>query len=218
MLAAIFLWRIRATTTVRWNGPVFDAHRVIGDVPHRYNAAPTQVTPVIIGHEQDERLVADSAAFGWKRKFLSGGMVINARAETVQTRPMFRAAFKAKRCVIPANGFFEWEKSGKQRLPWYFTSTAHAMFGLAGLYDPATDAQPAGFVILTTAPNELVAPYHNRMPVMLAPGDAKAFIQGTPEAAAAMLQTYSAGAMKAHRVSPAMNRAGHDGAECITAI
>ena len=92
------------------------------------------------------------------------------------------------------------------------------MFGLAGLYAPATDEQPAGFVILTTEPNEIVAPYHNRMPVMVAPASAKAFIKGTASEAAAMLHPYPAESMRAHRVTPAMNKANYEGPDCIAAM
>ena len=188
------------------------------DLPQRYNTAPTEFAPVVVAQGLEGGLQARSARFGWQRQFLSGGMVINARAETARTSPLFRAAFAAKRCVIPANGFYEWQKSGRSRLPWYFTSTQHPVFGFAGLFDPATDSQPAAFVILTTEPCALVAPYHNRMPVMLAPSDARAFILGSPDEAAVLLRPYDAEAMQAHRVSPVMNRAGFDGPECIARV
>ena len=197
---------------------VFAMRRIGFDLKQRYNAAPTEMVHVIINQEQESGLGVSLATFGWQRKFLSGGMVINARAETVQDRPLFRAAFAAHRCVVPANGFYEWEKSGKKRLPWYFTSTKHSVFGLAGLYEPATDKRPAGFVILTTKPNDKVAPFHNRMPVMLPPANADAFIMAPPGDAAEMLISYSADDMHAHRVSPAMNRAGFDEAACIAPI
>ena len=156
--------------------------------------------------------------FGWKRSFMPGGIVINARAETAHSRPLFRGALASHRCVIPANGFFEWEKAKRQRLPWWFSSTEFPVFGLAGLYAPATDKQPAGFVILTTEPNEIVAPYHNRIPVMVAPASAKAFIKGTASEAAAMLHPYPAESMRAHRVTPAMNKANYEGPDCIAAM
>ena len=145
-------------------------------------------------------------------------MVINARSETVYSRPLFRAAFTSHRCVVPAHGFFEWEKVKGRRLPWYFTSTKYPMLGLAGLYEPATDEQPAGFVILTTQPNAMVAPYHNRMPVMLGPASARVFAGGTADEATERLKAYPAEAMRTYRVSPAMNRAGYDGPDCIVAI
>ena len=193
----------------------FGARRVTLTWQRRYNVAPTDSMPVLIGHEQNGLAVA-MASFGWQRQFIRSGMVINARSETVYSRPLFRAAFASHRCVVPANGFFEWEKTKSRRLPWYFTSTKHPMFGLAGLYEPATDKRPAGFVILTTQPNELVAPYHNRMPVMFDPASAEVFVGGTVDEATKMLEAYPAEAMRAHRVSPAMNKAGYDGPDCIS--
>ena len=86
------------------------------------------------------------------------------------------------------------------------------------LREAATDKQPAGFVVLTMQPNAMVAPYHNRMPVMLDPASTGAFIGGTVDEAAGMLKAYPAGTMHAHRVSTAMNKSGYDGPDCIAAI
>ena len=195
----------------------FGAQCVMPTWQRRYNTAPTDIMPVLIGQQSGDLSVA-MASFGWQRLFIQSGMVINARSETVDSRALFRTAFASHRCVVPANGFFEWEKAKGRPLPWYFCSTKHPLFGLAGLYEPATAKQPAGFVILTTQPNAMVAPYHSRMPVMLNPASAGAFVRGTEKEATRMLEVYPAGSMRAHRVNAAMNKAGYDGPDCITEI
>ena len=144
----------------------------------RYNIAPTQ--PVLL-----LRMNADTrhrewafAIWGlipsWSKDPSIGARMINARAETVAEKPSFRAAFRRRRCLIPADGFYEWQKQGSRKQPYLIGLTDDQPFALAGLWE--TWQGPDGSLlesctILTTDPNELMAPLHNRMPVMLAPDD-----------------------------------------------
>ncbi len=98
---------------------------------------------------------------------------INARAETLDEKPMFRNLIKAKRCIVPASGFYEWRSSGGRKQPYYLTSADGELWGLAGLYDATHDENndaAGSFTIITTSANDLVAPLHERMPVILQPG------------------------------------------------
>ena len=100
----------------------------------------------------------------------SGVAPINARAETLLEKPMFRGLTKAKRCIVPASGFYEWRKVDGRKQPYYLTSDDGEAWGLAGLYDLTHDEEndaAGSFTIITTAANPLVAPLHERMPVIL---------------------------------------------------
>ncbi|MDF3017246.1 MAG: hypothetical protein K0R44_2471, partial [Thermomicrobiales bacterium] len=138
-----------------------------------YNAAPTQLLPVILKDPQGER-TALPMQWGlvprWRRPDGKAGVApINARAETLLEKPMFRGLTKAKRCIVPASGFYEWRKVDGRKQPFYLTSEDGEAWGLAGLYDLTHDENDAvgSFTIITTAANSLVAPLHERMPAIL---------------------------------------------------
>lgn len=141
-------------------------------VERSYNVAPGQW--VIVVRPDKDQLVADVAQWGlvpsWSKDPSAGPKPINARAETVAEKPTFRGAFKRKRCLIPASGFYEWRTEGKHKQPFYIHPTDGDLFAFAGLLE---DWQgPGGDLIistciLTTTPNELMAMIHDRMPVIL---------------------------------------------------
>ena len=137
----------------------------------RYNIAPTQDVPVVVS-ESPRKLV--SMRWGliphWAKDPKIGSRMINARTETLGERPAFRDALVSHRCLVPATGFFEWKKEGARRIPHYICMKGHPLFAFAGLYDCWRD--PAGteitsFTIITTCPNAVVAPLHDRMPAVL---------------------------------------------------
>jgi putative SOS response-associated peptidase YedK len=142
----------------------------------------------------------------------------NARAETLAQKPTFREAFRHRRCLIPATGFYEWEKRGRARLPWLFRRAGAEPFAFAGLWEPhAADGAPAT-VIVTTPPNELMAPLHHRMPALLTSADAcRAWLDSTATESdlAALLAPADAAQMTATPVSPRVNRSDFDSPECI---
>jgi putative SOS response-associated peptidase YedK len=127
---------------------------------------PSNTVPVVIN-----RNVKELIPMKWGFAAPNGkGLIINSRGETVDSRPMFRRAFRQKRCLIPANAFFEWRRAGKTATKFQIRMKQLSLFSLAGLYEGFTDkeGQPYhAFSILTTTPNPLVAQIHDRMPVIL---------------------------------------------------
>ncbi|MDI9397178.1 MAG: SOS response-associated peptidase [Candidatus Pacebacteria bacterium] len=124
----------------------------------------------------------------WAKDPKIGVQCINARAETISEKPSFREAFQKRRCLVPADGFWEWETIGKKKIPWKFTRPDGVEFCMAGLWESWMDeGKPLEtFTIITTSPNGLVSPVHDRMPVIL-----------TPEAGEAWLEKEGVGCLKA---------------------
>lgn len=141
---------------------------------------------------------------------------INARAESVADKPFFRSAFRNRRCLIPANGFYEWkqEKQGKQ--PYYFTRKHTALMAFAGIWDEwqGNDTRMETCAIITTTANAVMQPVHNRMPVILDPDDYAAWLQ---EGDRALLRPYH-GELIAYPVSTAVNNPRHHGSDLIAAL
>jgi putative SOS response-associated peptidase YedK len=190
----------------------------------RYNIAPTQPVPVVLVEPGSAKRVlverkwglVPHDALGKERGF------INARAETAASKPTFSEAFAARRCLVPATGFYEWQQvDPKRRQPWLIRLESGAPFAFAGLWEPAAGAVPGSaptFTILTTQPNELTRAVHDRMPVILAPGSYARWLD--PKARdldelRALLAPFPAGAMKAYPVSPHVNNAAFDDPACL---
>ena len=116
----------------------------------------------------------------WAKDPKIGVQCINARAETVSEKPSFQEAFQKRRCLVPADGFWEWETIGKKKIPWKFARPDGGEFCLAGLWESWMDeGKPLEtFTIITTSPNRLVSPVHNRMPVILSPDEAEIWLEG----------------------------------------
>ena len=143
----------------------------------RYNVSPTQPVPIVVVADGRRRLV--SARWGLRPYWARAGRLapINARAETLATSAMFRDALRRGRCLIPADGFYEWQAFAgqKRKQPWYLRLRGGGLFAFAGLFTPAhpVRGEPATCAIITTEPNALAARLHDRMPVILDP-DAEA--------------------------------------------
>jgi len=154
----------------------------------RYNIAPTQLAPVVFqdGGQPEVKLMRWGLIPGWAKDENSGGTLVNARVETLANRAAFRESFKRRRCLVPADGFYEWQEREGKRQPFRVVLRSGEPFCLAGLWDrwvrPSASAEavmgtpgaPASemiesFTIITRAANAAVAPLHDRMPVMLAP-------------------------------------------------
>ena len=116
----------------------------------------------------------------WAKDPKIGIQCINARAETISEKPSFREAFQKRRCLVPADGFWEWETIRKKKIPWKFARPDGEEFCLAGLWESWMDeGKPLEtFTIITTSPNGLVSPVHNRMPVILSPNEAEIWLEG----------------------------------------
>lgn len=184
--------------------------------PRRFNVAPTQG---VVGLRQTNGAVAQ-ASFGFGMQAGPRGLVINARAETVTERPMFRGLLAANRVLVMASAFYEWAPapaSSRKKVPCCFARADGKPFWLAALVR-AQDPMD-GCVLLTTEANDTVAPAHHRMPVMLDDADAHAWLQAqTPVARALQTLVPYAGKMRGWAVGLQVNRPQHDEAECIAPV
>lgn len=188
--------------------------------PH-YNAAPTQELPVLI---DDGKRHIELLRWGliprWAKDASIGNKMINARAESVAEKPGFRDAFERRRCLVLADGFFEWQKAAGGKQPIRFTLESGEPFALAGLWERWK--RPDGeelrtFTIITTTANELVRPTHDRMPVMLLPETEQLWLdqQAGPEVWRDLLRPYPADLMTSYAVSKAVNSPSNDSPEII---
>ena len=163
----------------------------------RYNVAPGQPNPVV--YLSDDGAVLADALWGLERH--GGGIVINARAETAERVRMFRDAFRDGRCLVPADGFFEWRREGRVNQPYLFRRKDGGLFLMAGL------RQAGRYVILTRDAEGEVIDIHDRMPVVLEPEEALHWLrQGDMGEGPALTRT---------RVSPRVNRIEHDDPDCV---
>ena len=188
----------------------------------RYNVALTSLMPVITRRAQP-RLEAMRFGFTLPARITDAKplLVANARAETLLVKPAFRDATQYRRCLVPADGFFEWEKAGNARLPHYFTLKSRQPFFFAGLWEPETAAAPASFAIVTTAPNTLLQPIHDRMPVILGPNSGPAWLGAEPLPPARVAQLcrpIDSAQMTACRVDPRVNNVRYEAADCIAPV
>jgi len=150
----------------------FDIKKVYHEFQPNWNVTPGQYIPAVI-HRDGQNVLA-SLLWGlipsWAKDPSIGNKMINARAETISEKPSFRSAFKLRRCLIIANGFYEWKKDGTKKVPLYFYLKSGELFGMAGLYESwiAPDkSQVNSCTIITTNANELIQPIHDRMPVIV---------------------------------------------------
>jgi len=193
----------------------------------RYNIAPTQ--PVVAIRQVDSSGERELTHFrwglipSWSKDSKIGSRLINARSETVTDKPSFRAAFKRRRCLIPANGFYEWQRTGDKKQPIYIHSENDDPFALAGLWEiwqSADGDMLESCTILTTEPNELMRPIHNRMPVIIEAPDYDLWLDPGPDPQIALhlLRPYPAHKMAAYPVSTLVNSPKNDAPQCIVPL
>ena len=188
----------------------------------RYNVAPTQEVVSIL-HDETKHLEALRWGLipSWSKEESIGARMINARAETLAEKPSFKRLLQGRRCLIVADGFYEWKKEQGGKTPMYFTLPDHDLFAFAGLWDvwKRPDGQQLHTcTIITTEPNELVATVHNRMPVIL-PKDAQEEwldpAQHDVHVLQQLLKAYTASEMFVHPVSKKVNSPQYDAADLI---
>jgi putative SOS response-associated peptidase YedK len=193
------------------------------DLAPRYNIAPTQPVAVVGVQPKTARRGLATLTWGLVPRTSLGGErgLINARAETAWEKPSFREAFARRRCLIPATGFYEWQRlDPKRRQPWLIRLASGRVFALAGLWEPppATGGSPT-CTILTTEPNEIARPIHDRMPVILDPADYGRWLDpglALPAEVRPLLRPYPAGLMTAFPVTTAVNNPAFDDPACLT--
>jgi putative SOS response-associated peptidase YedK len=190
----------------------------------RFNIAPTQP---VLAIPNDGTKTADFFVWGlipsWAKDPAIGNRLINARSETLAEKPSFRGSYKYKRCLIPADGFFEWKSQpgSKTKVPHYIHLKDRRPFAFAGLWDEwsAGDGSPVrSCTIVTTAPNQLIETIHTRMPVILRNEDLDQWLDPSPrapESLSHLLKPYPAELMEAYPVSTLVNNPAADQAQCI---
>src|SRR5574340_313449 len=193
----------------------------------RYNIAPSQP---ILAIPNDGRAKADFFIWGlipsWAKEPSIGSRLINARAETLAEKPAFRGSYRFKRCIILADGFYEWQLAAgkKTKVPYYIQMQDKKPFALAGLWSDwrSTDgSELRSCTIITTPPNELMATIHNRMPAILRPEDRVKWLgpaARSPEELAPLLRPYPAASMSAYPVSTLVNNPAVDTPDCIRPV
>ncbi len=192
----------------------------------RYNVAPSQEMPVVLAAEGERKL--EVMKWGlipfWSKEPKASYSTINARAEGIADKPAYRRPIRNQRCIVPANGFYEWQKSGTGKIPHFIHLKSDELFGFAGLYDIYKD--PEGhelhtFTIVTTEANELVAPIHNRMPVILPRQAEDEWLDPTvtdPFQVTRLLKPFPADLMEVYPVSKKVNSPGNDLPELVRTL
>ena len=188
----------------------------------RYNIAPSQDIAVVRqGAEGREcSLLHWGLVPAWSKEPKTKYSTINARAETVAERPAYRAAFRHRRCLIPATGFYEWQQRGDAKIPHYIRLQGGGLFAFAGLWEhwQHADRSLDSCALIVTAANKLMAPIHARMPVILAPEQYAAWLDPANtdrQQLTSMLVPYPAAAMEAWPVSRRVNNPRNDSADCL---
>lgn len=183
-----------------------------------YNARPGEWLPIIT-EEQPKAIT--NALWNYVPHWMKDGKgkgVINAKSETVAEKPYFRSSFQRQRCVIPADGFYEWLRKDKFKVPYFFHRPDNKPFLFAGLYDRMPGSkEDIGFAILTTEPNGLVGKVHNRMPVILEDGQESIWLDdgANPVELKSLLDPYPESDMAAYPVSRKVNYAREKGPEVL---
>ena len=198
----------------------FELDEVPASFPPRYNIAPSQpIAAVLKTIEHPVRhlsLLRWGLIPSWSKDPAIGNRLINARAETVAEKPSFRTAFKRRRCLIPASGFYEWQKQERGKQPFYFHLKRKQPFAFAGLWETWQDI-PTG-TIITTEANQLSQPIHDRMPVILKPQDYEEWLEPNNQNIAelqSLLKPFLSEEMEIYPVSNQVNNPANDSSECI---
>lgn len=194
----------------------------------RFNIAPTQNVPVI--HERDNGRVMSLMQWGlipsWSKEPKMGYGTINARADTLATKPAFRSAYKSRRCLVIADGYYEWKAEGKKKQPYLYEIDGGKPFAFAGIWEQwwgeGKDAPPLeSCTIITTDANALASQIHNRMPVILSPNDYDLWldprVKDTSEVVP-LLDQFPDERMSVRPVSTYVNNARNEGPDCATTV
>jgi putative SOS response-associated peptidase YedK len=201
----------------------FHAYMPPGLLAPSYNAAPAQGLPTILN--ANPYLITVSA-WGFRPEWADWRdvtPVINARAETVATKPFFRQAFQTKRCLVLADGFYEWQRTGKGKRPYRVALKTGEPFAFAGIWSLGRDGQRrpwSSFAIITTAANRLVAQLHHRMPVILHPEDEAIWLspETSVQQAQACLKPFPAHLLRLTPVSPKVNSPAYNAPDLLQRV
>jgi len=201
----------------------FDVPEVAFAISPRYNVAPSQTVAAVVA-QPGRQLVGFKWGLvpSWAKDPSVGNHMINAKAETLSEKPSFRQALTRRRCLIPADGFYEWKKKGKgPSQPLYIRRRDQGLFAFAGLWEewhPSEGEVLRTCTIITVEPNELIAPIHHRMAAILKPEHEAAWLDPATTYAPALLELlrpYPDGDLEAYAVSRSVNTPSFEGPDCI---
>jgi putative SOS response-associated peptidase YedK len=200
-------------------------HFGIADMPETaasYNIAPSQTVPAVRVGEQRRELVMLRWGLvpAWARDAKTTYRMINARAESVAEKPAYRTAFRRRRCLVPADGFYEWRQTADGKQPYYIRMKNAGIFAFAGLWEhwEGNDEVIESCTIIVTEANDIIRPVHDRMPVIIAPADYTQWLdpeRQEPASLRPLLRPYPAEAIEVYPVSRRVNSPKNNDAECI---
>jgi putative SOS response-associated peptidase YedK len=195
------------------------------DFKQSYNISPgTDVLAVVRNDENRLSIFRWGLIPSWAREAAIGNKLINARAETLAEKPAFKDAFRKRRCLVVVDGFYEWHKEKGRSVPFFVSLKSGRPFGLAGLYENWHSPEGEDMetcTVITTEANDIIAPIHSRMPVIVPEQNRGLWLDaGTQDMAALerMLMPYDPDEMDAYEVSPYVNYASNDSPECIRPV
>jgi putative SOS response-associated peptidase YedK len=187
-----------------------------------YNVAPAQKVAIIINDGQKRLVMARWGLVpSWAKDISMGNKMINARAETITEKPSYRSAFKKRRCLVVADGFYEWQNVGGEKRPAHIRLKSGKPFGFAGLYEVWNSPEGEEVItcaVITTEANELMRPIHDRMPVIIPKDREDEWLSPATEDQAQLLELlkpYEASEMEAYPVSKRVNSPQNNSADCI---
>ena len=204
----------------------FDLDAVNVKVEPSYNIAPTHSVAAVVQRAGSKtlELMRWGLIPSWAKDENIGSKMINARAETVAEKPSFKRPLIKQRCVVVADGFYEWGTEEKKKTPMFIRLKSNELFGFAGLYDTWTSPEGktiTSCTIITTSANELMKPIHERMPVILSKEAQRTWLDAEVQNAGelvTLLQAYPADEMQTYPVSPLVNSPKNNSAECIRPV
>jgi putative SOS response-associated peptidase YedK len=193
------------------------------EVSAHYNIAPSQMIPVVRATEQGRELAFLKWGLipSWAKDPAIGSRLINARAETLSDKPAFRNAYRRRHCLVPADAFYEWKAVAGRKQPYCIRMVDQTLFGMAGLWEHWVN--PAGIAvetctIITMDANELVGELHDRMPLIIHPGDYAAWLDTANPKMQDLLKPFPSDQMSYYPVSVRVNNVRNDDAECLTPV
>ncbi len=204
--------RFEIHSTIEIIARIFQIDSITFDIKSSYNVAPSQEISIVINDGQN-RLIPCRWGFvpSWSKELKTGYAMINARAETVATNKTFKHSFESRRCLVVADGFYEWKKEGAVKTPFYIHLKSGQPFGFAGLYNIRTSPEGETMytcTIITTVANEALAPIHDRMPVIERPDNYQQWLDPhslDPDTAYSYLQPIPAQELEVYPVTPKVN-------------
>jgi putative SOS response-associated peptidase YedK len=200
----------------------FQAIAVEMDHDARYNIAPSQSAPIVITGEQGSEIHALRWGLipSWAKDPSLGNRMINARAETVHEKPSFRSSLKKRRCLVPVDGFYEWQVRDKEKIPQYIRLRTGGLFAFAGLWsewDSGTEILRT-FTIITTSANRDLESVHHRMPVILHPEHYQDWMASSSDNYLKLLKPLDEGLLDHYAISKTVNSPKNDSEECIAPV